>query len=105
VHTFLGISEKSLKQFISYWNSSFLVDFWFRQKHNIAFNSESHRQSCFIDQLFEYYEEKSLNDITLKFNEKKKEKYEPGKMNWLKPKVYTEKEIQTMFDNIDLDKV
>jgi hypothetical protein len=104
-HTFIGVSEKGLKQFISFWNSNFPLDFWWRQKHNIPFNSPSHCTSSFIDQVFEYYEEESYNKITLKSIEKKKEVYQPGRMNWLKPKIFTESEIQNMFDNLNLDEI
>ena len=36
---------------------------------------------------------------------KYKSVYLPGTLTWLKQKVYTEEEVQDIFDNIDLDKV
>jgi hypothetical protein len=104
VHTFIGISSFNVKNFVNYWSNSYPTDLWWRQKHNIAFNSLAHQQSCFIDQLFEYYEEETFREIAKKSDEKK-EVYQPGRMNWLKPKVYSQEEIENMFDNIDLDKL
>ena len=33
----------------------------------------------------------------------KKEKYQPGNLNWMKPKVYSDEEIKDIFDNLNLD--
>lgn len=101
---YIGISEKYLKQFVNFWNLKFPVDTWWRQKHNISFNSSLHCQSNFIDQFLEFIEEQSFKKVALNSIDKK-EKYEPGKGNWLKKKVYSQKEIEDMFEKIDLDKV
>lgn len=97
-----GISLESVKQFVNYWNVSYPIDYWWRQKHNVAFNSLTHQQSCFIDQLFEYLEERAYEKI---LSPKKESAYEPGRMNYLKKKIYTVAEEQEMFDNLDLDKL
>lgn len=100
---YTGISEKNLKQFVNFWNSKFPLDFWWRQKHNIPFNSSSHCQSTFIDQYIEYLEDKYYNNISIENN--KKDIYQPGKGNFLKKKIYTNQEIDQMFNSINLDEV
>jgi hypothetical protein len=94
------IGLKSAKQFVIRWNISFPIDLWFRKKYNIPFNSPAHNESDFIDQLFEFIEHQMLQEDV-----QKKEIYQPGKRNWLKQKKYSEKEMQEIFDNIDLDKL
>lgn len=94
------IGIKSVRQFVLQWNNSFPLDLWWRKKYNIPFNSKSHRQSNFIDQLIEFIEDKMLREET-----EKKEKYQPGKLNWMKPKKYTDEEVKELFDQIDLDKI
>lgn len=102
MHTFIGISLSNVKKFVNYWDSSFPLDYYWRQRHNVAFNSEQHRQSCFIDQLFEYLEDEAFQKI-LKKSIDKKEVYQPGFQNWLKSKKYSEKEVDDIFNSLDLD--
>lgn len=47
----------NVKDFINNWNYKYPVDYWWRRKHKIAFNSSEHRACNFWDQLFEYYED------------------------------------------------
>lgn len=54
------------------WNAKYPLDFWFRKKYNIRYNSQKHREANFIDVYFEYQEEKSINDYR-KFQSKDKE--------------------------------
>lgn len=69
--------DESIKKEIISWNNRFPVDKYWRQKHNIAFNSPAHREISFLDQLFEYYEEKIFEDHY------KSKEYRPNIGDWL----------------------
>lgn len=95
----IGITS-DIKEFVNWWNITFPVDYYWRSKHNIPFNSLAHQESCFIDQYIEYSEDLIYQKIK---SSEKEEKYQPGHMNWLKPKVYTKEEVDEIFDNLDLE--
>lgn len=66
-----------IDELVRQWNYRFPVDYWWRKKHKIAFNSPEHRKSNFWDQLFEYYEDK----MYLAFEQKND--YYPNENDWL----------------------
>jgi hypothetical protein len=72
------MTNKDIRNFIISWDSRFPIDRWWRKKYNIAFNSHSHRESSFIDQLIEYEEDILFREI------ESEEKYIPGVGDWLK---------------------
>lgn len=80
------MNYKDVNSFIIYWQNKFPIDRWWREKHNIAFGSKAHRESCFIDQLFEYEEDVLFNE----FKSNNKGIQENG--NWLKPHELSEKD-------------
>lgn len=43
-------------EFMQLWNAKWKNDYWWRQKHNVAFNSEAHRAMDPIDIHLEYVE-------------------------------------------------
>lgn len=47
----------TLRDSVLKWNGSWRYDYWWREKHNIAFNSEAHRAANQIDIKFEYTEQ------------------------------------------------
>lgn len=69
---------------ISKWNARFRYDFWWRNKHGIAFGSKEHRAANQIDISFEYFEsrlyEKAIADY--RADKEKKEKYKKTGM-WI----------------------
>lgn len=69
--------DDSLKKEIIKWGNLFPVDFWWRQKHNVAFNSKEHREISFLDQLFEYREEQIYEQHRLS------KEYVPNQGDWL----------------------
>ena len=81
-----------IDDFVKQWNYRFPVDYWWRKKHKIAFNSPEHRNSNFWDQMFEYHE-----DVMYKSFEKKEE-YNPNENDWLSIK---EQEYERVEDGID----
>ena len=53
-----------IEQEVIVWNNRFPIDRWWREKHKVPFMSKIHRESSFIDQLFEWTEEQMMNDQT-----------------------------------------
>lgn len=76
------MTNKDVRSFVISWSSRFPVDRWWRKKYNIAFNSPSHRESNFIDQIIEYQEDKLYAELN-----EKTEEYQPNTSNWLKHTV------------------
>lgn len=71
------MDKNSIRDSVIDWNIRFPIDKWWRKKYNIAFNSKSHRESNFLDQLFEYEEEKLFSELS------SENKYIPGIGEWL----------------------
>jgi len=63
--------ENKVKNQVISWNNRFPIDLWWRKKHNIAFMSKQHRSISFLDQLFEYEEDRLYNEAV---NQELKEK-------------------------------
>ena len=94
-------SKKDVLDYIDNWDGRFPVDYWWRQRHKVAFNSVEHRNSCFIDQLIEYEEEVLVKE----YFEKDKKEYTPGRGDYIRKRKMTEAEIKKAFDELDLDKL
>ena len=45
-----------IRQFAIDWNNKFPLDFWYRRRYNIRFNSKKHRSVNLIDVLIEFEE-------------------------------------------------
>ena len=102
-------NTKDIKQFVSIWNQICPIDRWWRKKYNIPFNSPAHRALSFIDMYYEYCEYKFYSKLS-KQNKQEGDRFEndiyvKGQGNFIKAKVYSQEEIDTAFDNIDLDKI
>lgn len=54
---------KDTKSLMIQWNRRFPIDRWWRQKHNVAFLSKEHRESSFLDQLFEFEEDQFFKEL------------------------------------------
>ena len=66
-----------VKDFIKRWNYKFPVDYWWRKKHEVAFNSQEHRNSNFWDQVAEYHEDVMYQKL------KEENTYDPTENDWL----------------------
>lgn len=55
--------SNKIRNYVLEWNRKFPVDLWWRRKHNVAFMSEVHKSTNFLDQLFEYEEERIQNEL------------------------------------------
>ena len=65
-----------LKQEVVSWNVRFPVDRWWRMKQIIPFLSPAHREASFLDQLFEYEEDKFFTEMAE--NKEEADAYVPG---------------------------
>lgn len=95
-----------ISKFIINWNSKFPIDYWWRNKYKIPFGSKEHRETDFIKMFIDYEEEKMINELKDKYDEDK-EREEEGEFAEIgKPssKTMSKKEIDTAFDDIDLNK-
>lgn len=101
------VSITAVKRFIVWWNTQFPVDYWWRKKYNIPFNSEKHRKLCLIDAYIEYKEEEMIKE-SIEDYKRKKDDLEDYKItgNYLKRSedTMTQEEIDQAFDNMDLSK-
>lgn len=103
-----------IKRFVIWWNNNFPLDYWWRTKHNIPFNSSNHREVDFIDQKFEYEEEKIYKDIRDKSKQEKEDMDNADKPYhetglWLRPKKDKDAPNQEMsweeFENISWEEL
>lgn len=97
------VESSDIEKFIYNWNVRFPLDRWWRQKYNVPFGSPKHRESCFIDQLIEFKEDKLFNKLrqqNIKDKELAQEKYILGEGNWMKIHIPTEEEIDKAFDEM-----
>lgn len=100
---------ENLRELVKKWNSLFPLDRWYREKYNIPFNSEKHRQLSMIDMFFEYYEwylyhYKPKVDKENR-REDNKEPYIKGTGNFMKKHVLSQSDIDKMFNELDIDKM
>lgn len=51
------------RRLILQWNNDHPLDLWWRQKHKIAFGSETHLNMSEIDMRLEYEEEKLIEEV------------------------------------------
>lgn len=73
-------SHEDIRDYIIDWNIRFPIDRQWRKKYNLAFNSPTHRESNFIDQLIDIEEDKFFDELYTQ------QDYEPGAHDWIKVK-------------------
>lgn len=91
-----------LRKFLKYWYSICPIDKWWREKYNVSFNSPTHRATSFIDMYLDFIDE--MNSIKFR-NKNESDKYLPGNKNIFKKIVYTEEQLDDMYDSIDIEKM
>jgi hypothetical protein len=89
----------SPSEFIIHWNRTFPMDYWYRNKFSLRFNSKEHREIEIFDIYLEFKEDKFYNKFREEFieNEEKKKDYE--KFGILKPREMVVDE--SLFDDFD----
>ena len=73
----------TIQEYVLAWDNRWRYDFWWRQKHNIAFNSRAHREVSQLDIVFEYFESDMSNKAIAGLNEDGERK---KMMPWVKNK-------------------
>lgn len=84
--------QREISNFLLNWHSHFILDFWWRRKHNVAFGSSKHREMNWIDMLIEYKEDEEIQKI--KSGSKNFEDNIGERM--------TQEEIDSDYENLDL---
>lgn len=72
-------------QFAKRWNNSWRYDYWWRQKHNVAFNSQEHRDANPIDIRFEFIENVLMNQAIDDLSELDRKKKALAEGRWIEP--------------------
>lgn len=84
------------------WNVRFPIDRVWRKKYTIPFNSVTHQESNFVDQLFDIEEDKLFEELATR------EEYVPNVGDWLKSQEQKSEEnsiasLREEFKDLDLD--
>ena len=98
----LLLGSENIKELVENWNKAIPIDRWYRKKYNIPFNSPTNRQISLIDIFFEFLE------FVVTQPKRKKEEQEPyikGEGNFMKEIVFSPKDIDQLFDEIDIDSI
>jgi hypothetical protein len=99
------IRSEDLKDFIYRWNYENPMDRIYREKHNIKFNSESHRVLNFIDMALELYEDNMYQEL---IEESSTKQYIPNTGNFMQSvdetKDMSNEEFLKEFEDFDFSK-
>lgn len=114
----LLFGAKNIQECVNIWNKKIPIDKWYRRKYNIPFNSDLHKNVSFIDMYFDFYEyfKSEIDRRKNKIKEEREknirretrldsEEYIKGKGNFMKEVIFTQKDIDEMFDNLDIDSI
>ena len=52
-----SLRDSALLDLVRRWNSTWQCDYWWRQRHRVAFNSAAHREVTPLDVAFEHAEQ------------------------------------------------
>lgn len=91
-----------VSNFLTRWHNDFILDYWWRKKHDVAFGSVAHREMNFIDMFIEYQEEVIIKRAQL--NEQRKEEEDwLGKERLENMVQMSQQEIDEDYENIDIE--
>ena len=96
----------NIKSFIYWWNSTYPIDRWWREKYKIPFNSKAHQAMNFIDMKLEFEEDRMY--VELRTQKKDVTVYRPGYGDWLKKRKTVKlnaKEVDDLFDSFDIGNI
>lgn len=102
--------HEDIVDFVKKWNIKYPVDFWWRRKYKIPFNSKKHRRHSLLDMKIEFEEDRLYDaQIGEMVRSESKEGYIPGRgMLFEKGDqevVMTEAQVDEVFDNIDINTI
>lgn len=95
-----------IQEYVVWWNNTFPLDYWWRKKHRVSFGSKEHNDHCLLDMRFEYEEEVFYRKIASSTSIE--DTYKPGTGDWInkrETKALSEKEVDDLFDSIDIDSI
>ena len=91
-----------VSNFLTRWHNDFILDYWWRKKHDVAFGSAAHREMNFIDMFIEYQEEVIIKRAQLKEQRKEEEDW-LGKERFENMVQMSQQEIDDDYENIDIE--
>lgn len=91
----------TLRELVLQWNSDWRYDYWWRQKHNIPFNSRAHREANQLDIAFEYFEAQLSNQALEEYQDEEAKKKLRESGQWIQRSKSVEKKIEQLFANKD----
>jgi len=92
-----------VRQMMEWWNSTYPIDRWWREKHGISFGSTEHKAMSMIDMRLEFEEDFIYKKLRIK-----EEVYVGGEGNWINPQkigAMTKDEEKALFDRLDISKI
>lgn len=94
--------RKEVNNFLVKWHNDFILDYWWRKKHDVAFGSSAHREMNFIDMFIEYQEEVEIRSAQLRAQRKEEEDW-LGKERLESMVEMSQEEIDEDYENIDIE--
>lgn len=94
--------RKEVNNFLVKWHNDFILDYWWRKKHDVAFGSSAHREMNFIDMFIEYQEEVEIRSTQLRAQRKEEEDW-LGKERLESMVEMSQEEIDEDYENIDIE--
>lgn len=97
------ITIDNIRNWVRWWNVTYPIDRWWRQKHKIAFGSPEHLQQNMLDMRIEFEEELVYMEERIK--DRNKSKYRRGQGDWLNKARLREIEadqVDDVFESIDV---
>lgn len=91
--------QNNIREEVIKWNEKFPVDKWWRDKHKVPFMSKDHREIDFLSQLFEYEEDRLIEDIKQEIYDP----YIPNEGNFLKKEKVVKLSEEEMIKNAALE--
>ena len=97
-----NVLRTEVSNFLTRWHNDFILDYWWRKKHDVAFGSAAHREMNFIDMFIEYQEEVIIKRVQLKEQRKEEEDW-LGKERLENIVQMSQQEIDDDYENIDIE--
>lgn len=97
-----NVLRTEVSNFLTRWHNDFILDYWWRKKHDVAFGSAAHREMNFIDMFIEYQEEVIIKRAQLKEQRKEEEDW-LGKERFENMVQMSQQEIDDDYENIDIE--
>lgn len=94
--------RQEVNNFLATWHRDFILDYWWRRKHDIPFGSAAHREMNFIDMFIEYQEEVAIRGAQLRAQREEEEDW-LGKERLENVVQMSQSEIDDDYENLDFE--